>query len=245
MFWNLGPGALIGPTARTLGDLCRLLGLTSEAVRHYDEAIAFCERMGARPLVEACRRAREQALSRDPPAPPPPATPGRSPLQLRREGDVWAITSAGGTFRLKPSKGLAYLHYLVEQAGRPVHVLELVGVAEPVGDAGPVLDARAKQAYRQRLDDLHDQLAEAESFQDATRGSRIEAEIAALAAQLAGAVGLGGRDRRAASTVERARVNVQRCLKDALDRVAAADAELGRYLAATIKSGSYCVYNPL
>jgi non-specific serine/threonine protein kinase len=66
-----------------------------------------------------------------------------------------------------------------------------------------------------------------------------------VAEQLAGAVGLGGRDRRAASDVERTRINVQRRLKDAIERIAAADPVLGRYLAAAVKTGTTCVFQPL
>jgi len=40
-------------------------------------------------------------------------------------------------------------------------------------------------------------------------------------------------------------VNVQRRLKDVIDRVSAANPALGRYLAAAIKTGRYCVYEPL
>jgi len=250
MFWNLAPGAVLGPTARTLGDLALLIGLPREAAGHYEEAVAFCERLGAAPLVEQCRHARDQALSRG--AGPamasarPAAKAPTAPVTLRREGDVWAVNgAAGATIRLKNAKGFGYLHYLLEQPGRQVHVLELVGIDQPVGDAGPLLDARAKQEYRRRLDDLRDQLAEAEAFGDAARAARIEAEIGGIAEQLAGAVGLGGRDRRAASAVERTRINVQRCLKDAIERIAALDPALGRYLAATVKSGTYCAYHPL
>jgi non-specific serine/threonine protein kinase len=67
----------------------------------------------------------------------------------------------------------------------------------------------------------------------------------ALGQELASAMGLGGRDRRGASDVQRARVNVQRCVKEALDRIASADPSLGRYLAATVKTGTYCSFNPL
>jgi non-specific serine/threonine protein kinase len=120
-----------------------------------------------------------------------------------------------------------------------------VGAEHVTGDAGPLLDAQAKAAYRGRLDDLRDELAEAERFADAPRARRAQEEIEAIAGQLAGAVGLGGRDRRAASDVERARINVQRRLKDAIDRIGAEDAALGRYLAAAVKTGIYCVYQDI
>jgi len=247
MFWSLGAGTILGPTARTLGDLALLIDKAPEAVRHYDEAIAFCERLGAAPLVEQCRRLRDAAVSGGSgrPSPAAGALPSEPRLQLRREGDLWVIMAAGKTFHLKHMKGLGYLQYLLEQPGRPVHVLELTGVEHPVGDAGPVLDARAKQEYRTRLDDLREQLSEAERFNDTGRAARIETEIGAIANQLAGAVGLGGRDRRAASAVERTRVNVQRCLKDVIERISALDPALGRYLSAAVRSGTYCTYQPI
>ncbi|HEX6245100.1 MAG TPA: hypothetical protein VFZ61_29465, partial [Polyangiales bacterium] len=62
MFWNTAPGALIGPSSRALGDLALLLGRPQDAVRHYDAAIAFCERLRAPALVARCQRSREVAL---------------------------------------------------------------------------------------------------------------------------------------------------------------------------------------
>ncbi len=176
MFWNLGPGAMLGPTGRVLGDLALLIGRAPDAVRHYDEAIAFCERLGAPPLVESCRRLRQAALV-EASSPSPRRAPGRhepprdeapaARFELRREGEIWAVRSANGpVVRLKHSKGLAYLHCLLEQPSRQVHVLELAGIEHPTGDAGEVLDARAKTEYRRRLEDLREELAEAERFGD-------------------------------------------------------------------------------
>ncbi|MEO8182963.1 MAG: AAA family ATPase [Deltaproteobacteria bacterium] len=265
MFWNLGPGSLFGPTGRMLGDLARLTGQSSQALRHYDEAIAFCERMRAPLLVERCRQGRDAvlpAMAPEPSAAPVVAcetllreTPLRetllretqpATLSLRREGDFWTLaSSAGALVRLRHSKGVSYLQALLEQPGRQLHVVELAGIDHATGDAGAVLDPKAKAAYRAHLEELRAELAEAESFGDALRAERSSAEIEAITEQLAGAVGLGGRDRRAASDVERARVNVQRRLKDVLERVSAADPVLGRYLRAALETGTYCTYQPL
>jgi hypothetical protein len=164
---------------------------------------------------------------------------------LRREQELWAIeTPEGKTLRFKDSKGFAYLDQLLCRPGRELHVLEIIG-AETAGDAGSVLDERAKAEYRDRLADLREDLNEAERFHDGSRATRAREEMEIIVGQLAGAVGLGGRDRRAASDVQRARVNVQRCLKETLDRVTKADQALGRYLAATVKTGEYCSFRPL
>ena len=84
------------------------------------------------------------------------------------------------------------------------------------GNAGEVLDERAKTEYRQRLRDLKSELAEAEDWNDPERASLNSAEeIDSLVRELGAAVGLGGRDRKAASHAERARVNVTRAIRSA------------------------------
>jgi non-specific serine/threonine protein kinase len=79
---------------------------------------------------------------------------------------------------------------------------------------------------------------------DAGRAARARAEREALADELARGVGLGGRERVAGAAAERARVNVQRRLKDALERISAADATMGRHLTRSVKTGMFCSYEP-
>jgi hypothetical protein len=87
-------------------------------------------------------------------------------------------------------------------------------------------------------------LDEAEDFNDPARAAKARAERDFLVAELARAVGLGGRDRRAASHAERARLNVTRAIHVAMANLARADPALGRHLAATVRTGRYCAYVP-
>lgn len=112
------------------------------------------------------------------------------------------------------------------------------------GDAGPALDARAKAAYRRRLRELAEDLEEAERFHDTGRAERVRVELDAVTEQLAGAVGLGGRDRRADSDSERARLSVTKALKAAVKRVAVHDPVLGLHLQRSVRTGAYCSYAP-
>lgn len=112
------------------------------------------------------------------------------------------------------------------------------------GDAGPLLDRQAKRAYRLRVEDLREEVEQGERFNDPERAARAREELELIGAQLAGAVGLGGRNRRAASGAERARVNVTRALRGAIRRVAAINPALGEHLDRSIKTGSFCVYRP-
>jgi len=250
-FWGGVSAYAFGPTSRARGELARILGRRDEARRYFEESIALCDRIGAKPFLDlsVAALARLEGGARPAPEARPrdqPDRPGRRDILLTREGDVWAVArSSGSLFRLKDSKGLSYLSELLAHPGQELHVLALVGLEHGAGDAGPVLDARAKAAYKARLDDLEDEVSEANGFGDEGRANRAREELEALATQLAGAVGLGGRDRRAASDAERARINVQRRLKDALESIRHCDAELGRYLTAAVKTGIYCSFTPL
>ncbi|MGH7822463.1 MAG: hypothetical protein ACREQ9_22100 [Candidatus Binatia bacterium] len=87
-------------------------------------------------------------------------------------------------------------------------------------------------------------MEEAARFNDSERATRLREEIDFLTQQLASAVGIGGRDRKAASGAERARVNVTRTIGEALKRISEHDPSLGRHLDSTIKTGTFCSYTP-
>jgi hypothetical protein len=117
-------------------------------------------------------------------------------------------------------------------------------MTDGIGDAGARLDPEAKEAYRHRLEELRSELEEAESFNDTERAARAHQEIEFLTDELAAAVGLGGRDRKAASSAERARLSVTRAIRSALARIAEQSPALGRHFEATIRTGTFCSYNP-
>lgn len=170
---------------------------------------------------------------------------------FRKEGDYWTIVFEGSAFRLRDGTGLRYLATLLAQPGRERHALDLAGSASGEGgrrqlggDAGPVLDSTAKAQYHARLVELDEELLEAEQRDDRERIARADEERALLLEQLAFAVGLGGRDRKAASNAERARVSVTRAIRRVLDRIADQNPALGAHLTATLRTGQYCVYVP-
>jgi hypothetical protein len=68
--------------------------------------------------------------------------------------------------------------------------------------------------------------------------------VHAIADYLASAVGLRGRDRKTSSDAERARCAVTKCIKKAIQKVGDAIPSLGYHLAARIKTGYFCSYNP-
>lgn len=179
------------------------------------------------------------------------------------EGEYWTIDYGGGQVRLRDSKGMRYLARLLASPGRELHALDLVvgeGGGEAVspgaarrqsgldgvggGDAGAVLDAKAKAAYKRRLSELQSEIEEATAYHDLGRTDRAQHEVDFLMAELSAAVGLGGRDRKAASDAERARQSVTRAIKSALERIAEAHPTLGDHLRKAVRTGTYSAYVP-
>ena len=113
-----------------------------------------------------------------------------------------------------------------------------------LGDAGEMLDEQAKVAYRRRLSELREELEEAKELGNVERAEQAEEEIDALTRELSRAVGLGGRNRRAASASERARQSITKTIKAVVERIAQSDAALGDILSRCIRTGTFCSYQP-
>ena len=180
---------------------------------------------------------------------------------FHREGEYWSVVFQGQTIRLRDLKGLRYLARLLTSPGRDFHVLEMVadatgGAVEIEGtveagltvslglDAGPLLDAQAKKAYRRRLAEIDEDGEDALTMGDHERAAQAEAERDFLVHELARAVGLGGRDRSAASMSERARASVTRAVRQAMAHIQKHHPVLGEHLERTIRTGTYCSYLP-
>jgi ATP/maltotriose-dependent transcriptional regulator MalT len=167
---------------------------------------------------------------------------------LRREGDYWSVVFEGRTVRVRDLKGMRYLAQLLAHPGREFHVLDLVaadtGQRMALGDAGVILDERAKTAYRRRLVEIEDDIEQARALEDDRREAQADAERDFLVGELARAVGLSGRDRRAGSASERARSGVTRAIRQAIARIGEHHPELGAHLGRTVRTGTYCIYAP-
>jgi AAA ATPase domain len=192
---------------------------------------------------------------------------------FRKEGEYWTVGRGGNTFRLKDTKGLGYLAHLLRHPAVEFHVLDLAGgiASRPeeetslsvhglargaedlekagiqigsLGDAGEMLDDQAKVAYRRRLSELREELEEAKELGNVERAEQAEAEIDALTRELSRAVGLGGRNRKAASASERARQSITKTIKAVLERIAHSDSALGDIFSRCVKTGNFCSYEP-
>lgn len=148
---------------------------------------------------------------------------------------------------------------LLEVPGRHISAIDLVeahpGRASPFDhgeltsrrgpDAGlPVLDDRARAAYRRRLTEIEADIAEADVQGDALRSEQAHADREYLVGELARAAGLGGRDRTTGGSAERARTSVTRAIRYAIRTLVEHHPEAAAHLRARIRTGTYCWYEP-
>jgi tetratricopeptide (TPR) repeat protein len=237
------------------------LGLADALRARGSEQQAALEQQAARAILDGIEAARPEEAVAQGGSREGAERPVADGSIFRREGDYWSIAFDGRTVRVRDLKGMRYLARLLVQPGREIHVLDLVaGEREsppevergrpgglpgaPLGDAGAILDARAKETYRRRLADIDDDIEQAHALGDEERAAQAEFEREFLIRELSGAVGLGGRDRRAASASERARASVTRAIRQGMARIAEHHPELGEHLDRTIRTGTYCAYMP-
>jgi predicted ATPase len=163
------------------------------------------------------------------------------------EGEVWTFWYEGQAVRLRDSRGVRYVATLLADPGREFHVLDLAAPAPGqavLSDPDMTIDPTARDAYRQRVVELRGIVEEAEAGGDDERKARARQELEFIEHELAAAYGLSGTARRLADPAERARKAVTNRIRDAVSRIEAKHPALGRHLRTSIRTGTFCCYEP-
>jgi hypothetical protein len=241
--------------------MARLALARSQRAGGHEEAAAV-EEQTAVTVLEGIGAAVPDVIGED--KPDRTTAPGRkaeSDAVFRRDGDMRVVSFDGTQVHLRDLKGMRYLARLLEEPGREFHVLDLVAVEEgtlptagkaaehgelSVGDddAGPMLDEAARQAYKRRLVEVEEDIADADEVGDTARAELAKADRDFLVTELSRAFGIGGRARAAVSSSERARGSVTRAIRYALDRIREQHPSLADHLESTVDTGTYCSYAP-
>lgn len=179
---------------------------------------------------------------------------------FRREGEYWTLAYAGNTGRVRDARGLHLISLLLCAPGRDIPAAQLASWPEMPGGSGTdprhlvrelgfgmlsandaaLPDVRARAEYRARLEALLDEADEAERFNDPLRASRAREEIAAIAEQLGGSAAHA----RFRKDSDRARLAVTKAIRYAIRKVERVHKPLGHILEATVKTGTFCRYEP-
>lgn len=232
---NSGAVMFHGLTDDTLARAAAALGDADTAGRLRAQALTTYERLGATWW-------RHRLLTW-----PATATRGaRIHLHPAADG-LWLIGPEQAAVPVRALRGYRYLRELLARPGQSMSCLDLVSGGQPGVDQpalGETLDRQAIQAYRQRLHDLDDDLAQAEDWSDTGRVESLKAERDALVHELTAAAGLGGRPRAAGASHERARIAATKAITAAITRITTLDEPLGHHLRDTVHTGTHCTYQP-
>ena len=173
-----------------------------------------------------------------------PLTPGIAPATFRRNGSLWTLAFGGLSVQLTHQKGFLDLAQLLARPGTELHCLELADRPAETGGNIPVLDDRARRELKARVRELQLEIDEADAAHDTGRAERAREELDQIVEHLSGALGLGGRARQLGSPAERARSAVTWRIRNAIRKVASVHPRLGRHFENSVRTGTFCVYEP-
>ena len=214
-----------------------------------NDAAALLERSAARTAFETFGAHGRIAAMESPAVAAGPTAPMAAVFSSH--GGMRHVTFGDVTFTTADLVGFRHLARLLGRPGEETSALDLV-LAErgstPEGPAPqlglPALDEQARAAYRRRLTDVDEDIAEAEANNDNARAELARRDRDFLLAELGRAVGLGGRTRQIGDDAERARTAVFRSIRYAIDRLDDHSPRLAEHLRRGVATGTWCRYLP-
>ena len=163
---------------------------------------------------------------------------------FRRDGSLWTLAFDDLSVQLTHQKGFVDLAQLLARPGTELHCLELADRPAETGGEVPVLDDRARRELRGRVRELQQEIDEADAMRDGGRAERAREELDQIVEHRSGALGLRGRARPLGSAAERARSAVTWRIRNSIRKIASAHPRLGRHLENSVRTGTFCVYEP-
>jgi len=210
------------------------LGDSDGARLHLEAAVRHNQALGNLP---ATRMAAELLASLTTTA---PGTPSSAVIDCTYEDRGWLVSMDGRGARIADCLGMRYLAVLLASPGTEISATDLAGRPTESFAAQPLLDDRARVAYRARLSQLEDEIAAAGN--DERRLDAAQREYDALVDEVMRSRGLGGRTRSFADSDERARTSVQKAIKRALVRLKDADPVIADAIDRHLVTGIVCSY---
>jgi hypothetical protein len=198
-----------------------------------------------------------------------PASPMPEPANMIRKDDrIWTIRYAGTTVQLPHLRGFDYLAYLMCNPYREYEVQALdriirgnmgpgaaaasaLGLTESdgyriddIGDAGDLTDARTINAARAHLRELESELRNARASGVMSEVARMQDDLELIKRYLRETVDHRGRPRKAKDPKEKARINIQRLIRRAIENIEDKHPALAAHLKTAVRTGHFCAYDP-
>jgi hypothetical protein len=204
------------------------------ARRHLQSAIQHNQMLGNLPATRLAQQLLDQH-------PPPRTTDCATPAVGCDYVDKrWHVSLGSRQAVVADCLGMRYLALLVGNPGTEIRATELADRPSDTVAAEPVIDARAVAEYRQRLEQLQEEMTDA--VDDIPRLDTAQREYDALMDELTRSHGLGGRARHLAGSDERARTSVQKAIRRALARIKASDPVIAETIEQHLMTGYVCYY---
>jgi TolB-like protein len=162
---------------------------------------------------------------------------------VNRNG-LWEMTFEDTRAQIPEVKGFHDLARLLAAPGDEVHCTEMMGTPDAMSEEEPVMDDKALQAYKQHVQELREEIRDAEQMNDLGRSKQLAAELDQLTDHITKAMGLGNRIRRLNAPAERARAAVTWRIRSAIKKIDAVHPALGHHLTNSVRTGAFCSYNP-
>lgn len=163
---------------------------------------------------------------------------------FRREGEMWMVCFDQEVAYVSAVRGFEDIARLLGRPSEELHCTELAGESLVASEGTPVLDEQARRAYRARLREIEQDLAEAEGDSDILRRERLTEEKEQLVDEVRKATGLGGRRRKMGAGAERARSAVTWRIRHAIRKLDDVHPAAARHLTNSIRTGAFCSYQP-
>ena len=192
----------------------------------------------------------------------------RGPNVFRWRGERWEIQFKDGQLNVyEHLDGLLYLSRMVQRQGRRFLPSDLrAAKAQFVGgadsrsaveadnicadrsdsstDAGELIDPQAREEYRQRVEELNEQLEDAHLLNEETRIIQLEGEKERIIEALRAATGLGGRTTRISRDAKNTRDAVKNAINRAVEHIGRKDEALETHFSNSLDFQDLFTYRP-
>lgn len=172
--------------------------------------------------------------------------PTKDRCVLRKDGSTWTVLFHEVTKTVRHSKGVVYIAHLLRNPGQEIFVsiLRAAAVGDDgavtLGSAGTALDQQALNDYKEKLDNIDEDLQSA----DGDRKATLLGERETLLAEIGRATGLRGRKRKQRDDLERARQSVSRAIHTSLKTIKSVHPQFHQHLENALKIGIVLSYRP-
>jgi 7-cyano-7-deazaguanine synthase in queuosine biosynthesis len=248
-------GGSADQNARQVYDLHRRHART--VLRVIDEGLAQCaSQIRSRSLPEGSllRMVHDPSVAGSVSESPVPKRPTRDSSDelyvFRRRGDGWQLRFAGHELMwLRPLIGFCYIGELLRFPGKRFTLSGLLVAVHgcradlPLGNGGELLDVQARVAYKQRLQELDEEIDESRKNNDPATLEKHEADRDRIRSEINKAW-FRKRSKRGNSDLNRVRNSVCNAIRRAFQNIKEYEPDGAKHLTSSTSLGFSVIYNP-